>query len=116
GNAASEGVDHERIGEDRCIHLSIVTDGDQLPGFVSPELGEGKSTRHFHRVLVLCGNGDAAQDAQHRDKCSSQHSSALHRRHLLYPVCWHSYFPLLLYLRTIHTHAPIKPTDMYRVH
>ena len=33
--------------------------------FVSPELGEREPARHFHGVLVLRGNGEAAKTASH---------------------------------------------------
>src|SRR5207247_320567 len=84
GNAGPVGGDHHGIGEDRCKQGSVLTDGDNLPGLVSPELGEGEPTRHLHGVLVLGGQGAAA----HRtDKC--RHDSnrpqafALHNRFLL---------------------------------
>src|SRR5207249_8855646 len=44
GNAGPVGLDHLGIGEDRSKQGSVLTDGDNLPGLVSPEL-DRKSTR-----------------------------------------------------------------------
>src|SRR5262249_61165309 len=44
---------------------SVLTDGDNLPALVSPELGEREPTRHLHGVLVLRGDGPAAQHGHH---------------------------------------------------
>jgi hypothetical protein len=43
GNARLIGLDHRGIAEDRCELVTVVTDGDNLPIFVSPELGEGET-------------------------------------------------------------------------
>src|SRR5262245_8382324 len=65
GNASQVGVDHHGISEDRSDQLVVLTDGDQLPAFVSPELREREPTRYAHGVLVLLGKGYAAQHGQH---------------------------------------------------
>src|SRR5262245_54115029 len=36
-----------------------------MPIFVSPELREREAIRHLHSVLVLRGNGPAAQEGEH---------------------------------------------------
>src|SRR5271165_4697802 len=66
GNARLVGLDHRRIAEDRFDHLSILTNGDSLPIFVSTELGERHPARHLQGVLVLRGNGPAAQNRERR--------------------------------------------------
>src|SRR5213596_1225898 len=60
-HAGPVGVHHHGIGEDRSKQASVLTNGDNLPVFVSPELGEREPTRHLHGVLVLGGQGAAAQ-------------------------------------------------------
>src|SRR5262245_15203245 len=49
-----------------------MTYGNNLPAFVSPELGERETTWHSHGVLVLLGEGYAAQNGEehcnHRDR------------------------------------------------
>src|SRR4029077_3436122 len=79
GNPSLERFDHRRIPHDHRERLSVVTDRNNLPGFVSPELRECEPTRHFQRVLVLRGNGPAAQDDEHhRDNRNRQRASTLH--------------------------------------
>ena len=51
GNAGLVGRDHRRIGEYRSNMVSVLTDGDKLPGFVSSELREREPVPHFHGVL-----------------------------------------------------------------
>jgi Homeodomain-like domain len=53
GNAGRVGVDHHGISEDRSKQGSIVTDGDNLPSLVSPELRECEPIRHLQSVLGL---------------------------------------------------------------
>ena len=69
GNAAPVGIDHDGIGDDHLDPVFGLTDGDILPVFVSPELGEREPVRHSHGVLglatVLRGNRPAAQDGEH---------------------------------------------------
>src|SRR5437667_5467128 len=50
-NAGPVGVDHHGIGEDRSKQASVLTNGDNLPVFVSPELREREPTRHLDGVL-----------------------------------------------------------------
>src|SRR5262245_61582272 len=65
GNAGEVGVDHHGISEDRSDQLVVLmTDGDQLPAFVSPELREREPSRHFQGVLVLLAEGYAAEDGE----------------------------------------------------
>src|SRR5262249_18688690 len=61
GNTGLVGRDNLRIPEDRYDQVSGLTDGDDLPVFVSSELREREAARHLHSVLVLRGEGDAAQ-------------------------------------------------------
>src|SRR5208282_2570934 len=42
-NARLKGLDHRRIAEDRGELVAVVTDGDYLPIFVSPEVSEGET-------------------------------------------------------------------------
>jgi hypothetical protein len=66
GKAAGPvGVDHDRIGEDHLDQISGLSDRNNLPIFVSPELGEREPIRHFHTVLVVSGNGSAAEDGEY---------------------------------------------------
>ena len=65
GNAAPVGFDHQGIGENHRDRVFGLADGDCRPVFVSPELGEREPIRHLHSVLVLRGNGPAAQDGEH---------------------------------------------------
>src|SRR5262245_23085359 len=73
GNAGQIGVDHHGVSEDRSDQLVVLTDGNNLPGFVSPELRECEPTRYSHGVLVLLGKGYAAEDGEdysnHRNRC-----------------------------------------------
>ena len=63
-------------------HVFGLTHSNSLPVFVSPELGEREPIRHLHSVLVLRGNGLAAQDGRHyrRDHhqpgCNFRHAHA----------------------------------------
>jgi hypothetical protein len=53
------------------IIFSVLTNGDSLPFFVSPELGEGETARHLQGVLVLRRKGDAAQRGEQRHNLAS---------------------------------------------
>jgi hypothetical protein len=44
-------VDHRGIRDDHGKQVSVQTGGDDLPVFVSPELGEIEPTRHFTAYL-----------------------------------------------------------------
>src|SRR5271155_4518363 len=57
GNARLIGVDHHGIPEDCSELISVMTDGDHRPAFVSPELREREAIRYVEGVLVLRGNG-----------------------------------------------------------
>src|SRR5262245_39328477 len=63
-NAGQVGVDHHGISEDHSDQLVVLTNGNNLPAFVSPKLREREPTRHFQGVLVLLGKGHAAQDSE----------------------------------------------------
>ena len=83
-SAGPVGVDHHGIGEDRGKQVAVLTDGDNLPAFVSPELGEREPTRHLHGVLVLGGDGAAAQSTEECCHDSNRpHAVALHTLSLL---------------------------------
>jgi hypothetical protein len=53
GNAVQIGLDRHWICEDGGKMVSVLTDGDELPGFVSSEFGEREATWHFQTVFVL---------------------------------------------------------------
>ena len=58
GNAGPVGLDHHRIGEYHLNQVSNLRDGgltdsDNLPIFVPPELRKSEPIRHVHCVLVL---------------------------------------------------------------
>src|SRR5207237_10872157 len=55
GHAGPVSLDHHGISEDRSKQGSVLTDGDNLPGLVSPELGQRETTRHLQRLLILGG-------------------------------------------------------------
>src|ERR1700724_3071137 len=61
GNTGLTRVDHRGVPEDHRKHLSVMTDRNGLPAFVSLELGEREPIRHFEGVPVLGGHGPAAQ-------------------------------------------------------
>src|SRR5262245_47444623 len=84
GNAGLVGGDNLRIAEDHLDQVSALTDADDLPGFVSLELGECETIRHLHSVLVLSGNGPLAQNGErhHKDDCQPEWNS----RHGLPPA------------------------------
>src|SRR6059058_4749249 len=83
-NAGPVGVDHHGIGEDRSQQASVLTNGENLPVFVSPELGEREPTRHLHGVLVLGGQGAAAPRTDEcRHDSNRPQAFALHNRFLL---------------------------------
>src|SRR5258708_11004812 len=63
GNARPVGLDHRGISDDRLDLFFSLTDGDNPPIFVSPELREREAVRH------LRSEGDAAQDGEHCTKC-----------------------------------------------
>ena len=65
GNAGLVGLDHLGISEDHREQVSGMTDGDNLPILVSPELREREAARHLQSVLVLRGNGRAAQNDEY---------------------------------------------------
>src|SRR6266852_587431 len=52
GNAGLVGLDHHGIREDRGNQVSVLTDGDKLPGLVASELREREPIRDFHGVLI----------------------------------------------------------------
>ena len=54
-----------RIAEDRYEQVAGLTDGDDLPVLVSPELREREPIRHLHSVPILRGDGPIAQDNEH---------------------------------------------------
>src|ERR1700720_2020755 len=57
-----------------------MTDGNNLPTFVSIELREREAIWHFQGVLVLRGHGPAAHDGKHaRKNRNRQHPLAAHR-------------------------------------
>jgi hypothetical protein len=56
GCAGPIGVDHHGICEDGSHRIAVVTDGDNLPLFVSSKLREREAVRYFEGVLVLRGN------------------------------------------------------------
>src|SRR6185503_2920717 len=64
GNAGLEGRNDLWIAEDRYEQVSGLTDGNDLPLFVSPELGEGEPIRHLHGVFVLRGQGRSRPQPQ----------------------------------------------------
>src|SRR6266550_5469327 len=102
-NAGPVGVDHHGIGEDRSQQASVLTDGDNLPVLVSPELGEREPTRHLHGVLVLGGQGAAAQRTHEcRHDSNRPQAFALHNKFLLCEA-----WPLCLQLTAFFTSAPI---------
>src|SRR5271170_6674837 len=59
GNACLVSVNHYGIRNDESEHVCGVgqTRADRLPVFVSPELRESEPVRNFHRVFVLCSQG-----------------------------------------------------------
>lgn len=61
GSSGLVGPDHLGIPEDHREQVSGVTDRDNLPIFVTLELGERQPTRYLHSVLVLRRNGPATQ-------------------------------------------------------
>jgi hypothetical protein len=65
GHAFLIGIDHYRIPHDHSDQAFVLTDRDYWPAFVSPELGEREPAGHLKGVLVLRGNGRAAQDEEH---------------------------------------------------
>jgi hypothetical protein len=60
GDAGSVSLDHYRIGKDYSERVLSLANRNGLRLLVSPELREREPARHFHSVLVLCGNGPAA--------------------------------------------------------
>ena len=68
GNADPVGIDQHGIGEDQSVQAAVLTDGDSLPAFVSPELGEREPTRYFQSVLILLREGHAARDGERQTK------------------------------------------------
>jgi hypothetical protein len=84
GNAGPVGIDHHGIGEDRSHQLVGLADGDNLPVFISPELGEREPARYLHAVLVLRGYGLAAQDGQPR--CNDHHQPGCNFPHVTSPL------------------------------
>src|SRR5213594_3402490 len=111
GNAGPVGLDHLGIGEDRSKQGSVLTDGDNLPGLVSPELGEREPTRHLQGVLVLGGLGGHGGAAQGTDECrhdsNRPHAFALHHQFLLVKESDAT---------GRYTHRSIMPAVMSRVH
>src|SRR5205823_11007030 len=84
GNSGPVRVDHGGVREDRSKQVSVLTDGDNLPGLVSPELGEREPARHLHGVLVLSRHGAAADGTEECRRDSDRpHVFALHHRFLL---------------------------------
>src|SRR3954471_9823394 len=47
-----------RDGEEHSHQLLVLAGGDNLPTFVSPELGEREATRYAQGVLVLLRDSD----------------------------------------------------------
>src|SRR5947207_12083223 len=83
GHAGPVSLDHHGIREDRSKQGSVLTDGDHLPGLVSPELGEREPTRHFQGVLVLGGQGAAAQGTgEHGNASNRPYTLAFHSQSL----------------------------------
>src|SRR5262245_14157120 len=64
-NASPECVYHHVIRRDHLQAALSLTDGDILPGLVSPEIGELEPIWYSQRILVLLGNGLAARDGDH---------------------------------------------------
>jgi hypothetical protein len=52
-------------GDDHLDQVAGLADGNDLPVFLSPELGEREPVRHLHSVLVLRGNSPAAEDGEY---------------------------------------------------
>src|SRR5438094_1109060 len=111
GNAGPVGRDHHGISEDHSHQGSVLTDGDNLPGLVSPELGEREPTRHLQGVLVLGGLGGHGGAAQGTDECrhdsNRPHAFALHHQFLLVKESDAT---------GRYTHRSIMPAVMSRVH
>ena len=64
-NTRLECLDHEGVPKNHGKLVSVVTDRNGLPGFVTLELGKGESTRHFEAVSVLSGDCNAgSHDAE----------------------------------------------------
>src|SRR5258708_8205576 len=82
GNTGLIRVDHRWVPEDHSKHLSVMTDINGLPAFVSLELGEREPIRPFERVPVLGGNrSPGSQNGErYRNTHTDQHAFALHRR------------------------------------
>src|SRR5262245_30736041 len=83
GNSGQVGLDHLGISEDHREQVSGVTERDNLPILVSPELREREPTWHLHRVLLLRGNGRAAQDGERSRNGRQQPNWSF--RHGLFP-------------------------------
>src|SRR5438874_11840555 len=83
GHAGLVGFDHHGIREDRSKQGSVLTDGDNLPGLVSPELGEREPTRHLQGALVLGGHGAARGTHERRYDSDRPHALAFHHQLLL---------------------------------
>src|SRR6516165_1561891 len=64
GHAFLIGIDHYGVPHDRSNLAFVLTDRDYWPAFVSPELGQCEPAGHLQGVLVLRGNGRAAQDGE----------------------------------------------------
>ena len=57
GNAVLVGLDHHGISEDRSNKVSVLTDGDNLPGLVSSELGKRQPARRpGSRAVTSCNS------------------------------------------------------------
>jgi hypothetical protein len=67
GKAGAVSIDHRRITEDHGNVVSVLTDGDNLPSFVSSKLREREPIRHLQSVLVLRRYGTAAQGNERYD-------------------------------------------------
>ena len=52
-------------GDDHLDQVAGLADGNDLPVFLSPELGEREPVRHLRSVLVLRGNSLAAEDGEY---------------------------------------------------
>src|SRR5262245_27601437 len=93
GYAGQVGVDDYGVSEDHGDQLGVLTDGNNLPAFVSPELRECEPTWHSRGVLVLLGKGYAAQDdkdyCNHRNHCdlSFLHGLLLSYHNKLSGIC-----------------------------